>query len=113
MDDIPLPELPPEIVTALRPIQPSLPNTSATVDESIENASPSTKAFLAGEYADGPEWNDRLFRAACDLAGRGMSRDEAEPLLLDGAKPWDEANADIARRTIESAFSTPRESAEY
>ena len=76
---------------------------------SIENASHSTRAFLAGTYADGPDWNGRLFRAACDLAGRGMPQEDAEPLLLAGAQPWDETNAETARRTIESAFGEPRE----
>ena len=61
----------------------------------------------------GPKWNERLFRAACDLAGRGMSQKEAEPLLLAGARPWDESNAEAARRTIESAFSRPRKPARH
>jgi hypothetical protein len=42
-----------------------------------------------------------------------MSLEEAEPLLLEGAHPWDAENMEIARRTIESAFSEPREPALY
>ncbi len=112
-DDLPLPELPAEIVAALQPSRPSLPVIQPATDVNVEDASPSTREFLAGKYADGPGWNERLFRAACDLAGRGMSQQEAEPLLLAGARPWDDANIEIARRTIESAFSEPREPAHY
>ena len=112
-DDLPLPQLPAEIVAALQPTRPAPPPTRITGDVNIENASPTTRAFLAGTYADGPDWNGRLFRAACDLAGRGMPQEKAEPLLLAGARPWDETNAEIARRTIESAFSEPREPSRY
>ena len=35
------------------------------------NISGSTAAFLSGKYADGPGWNERLFRAGCDLSARG------------------------------------------
>jgi hypothetical protein len=109
LDDLSLPELPEEIVAALQPTRPSLPATPSASDVSVENASPSTRAFLAGTYANGPDWNARLFRAACDLCGRGMTREEAEPMLLAGARPWDDANTEIALRTIESAFSKCRE----
>jgi hypothetical protein len=111
-DDLPIPALPDDIVRALQPSRLPLP-AEPIGDVNVENASPSTRRFLAGEYADGPNWNYRLFRAACDLAGRGMPREEAEPLLLAGARPWDAENMDIARRTIESAFSEPREPARY
>ncbi|NQU26417.1 MAG: bifunctional DNA primase/polymerase [Candidatus Nealsonbacteria bacterium] len=112
-DDLPLPELAGAIVAALQPPRPLPPPTPSVGNVDIEDASPSTRAFLTGAYADGPAWNDRLFRAACDLAGRGMTREAAEPLLLAGARPWDEANVEIARRSIESAFSEPREPAKY
>ena len=81
LDDLLLPELPTLIVEALQARQ-SLPvSAQVSADADLENASESTQDFLAGKYADGPNWNDRLFRAACDLAGRGMPQDEAEPLL--------------------------------
>ena len=112
-DDLSLPELPAEIVAALQPTRPTPPPIRDAGDVSVENASTTTRAFLAGTYADGPDWNGRLFRAACDLAGHGMLREEAEPLLLAGARPWDETNAETARRTIESAFSEPREPSRY
>jgi hypothetical protein len=112
-DDLALPELPAEIVAALRAPRSSPPIVQPGASVDLENASPSTREFLAGKYADGPNWNGRLFRAACDLAGRGVSQAEAEPALLAGANPWDETNAETARRTIQSAFSQPREPARY
>jgi hypothetical protein len=42
-----------------------------------------------------------------------MPQEEAEPLLLSGARPWDETNAATARQTVASAFSQPREPARY
>lgn len=71
--------------------------------------SPNTRAFLAGQHSDGPEWNKRLFRAACDLAGRDVPQEDAEPLLLAGASPWNDTERDAAIRTIRSAYSTKRE----
>jgi hypothetical protein len=84
-DDLALLELPDEILRALQPTQPSPAPARSSGDVNVENASPSTREFLAGNYAEGPNWNDRLFRASCDLAGRGTTREEAEPLLLAGA----------------------------
>jgi hypothetical protein len=88
---------------------PSVTSEPVPCDGLTVLVAPSTRDFLAGRYADGPGWNDRLFRAACDLCGRGMSLDEAEPLLLDGALPYDDANEAMARRTIASAFARQRE----
>jgi hypothetical protein len=75
--------------------------------------SPSTRRFLGGEFAEGPKWNERLFQAACDLCGRGVPVDEATPLLLEVARPWNEGEEALARRTIESAFSSPRQPGRY
>ena len=80
-DDIPLPELPEQVLAALRPQQPQ-PGAPKLVAVHGANASPSTLEFLRGACANGPDWNKRLFRAACDLAGRGVPREEAEPMLL-------------------------------
>jgi len=107
-DDLPFPTLPEEIIAALRPSRPTPPVSQSAAGVSIEDASSSTREFLAGQYANGPNWNERLFRAACDLAARGMSRDQAEPLLLAGARPWDDSEAEAVRRSIASAFSEPR-----
>lgn len=68
----------------------------------------STQRWLIGDFAYDDGWNCRLFCAACDLAGLGISRDVAEPLLLSGAMPRTNSDEDMARRTIESAFSAPR-----
>ena len=112
-DDLALPELPPEILKALMPLP--LPGTlpqraaqRAKLPVGVE-ASPRTLKFLSGMYSDGPGWNDKLFNAACDLCGRGMPTEEAEPLLLAGAKPWNVGEEELARRTIESAYSKPRD----
>ncbi|PKN91229.1 MAG: hypothetical protein CVU44_20155 [Chloroflexi bacterium HGW-Chloroflexi-6] len=65
-----------------------------------------TLEFIA-QGAGAGERNERLFRAACDLAGSGYSHVEAETLLLPVADligtPRDEAMS-----TIKSAFSKSR-----
>lgn len=67
-----------------------------------------TQQFLRGEYAEGPDWNARVFRAACDLAGNGVNEQDATPALLAGAKPWNEQERVNALRTIASAYSIER-----
>jgi hypothetical protein len=111
LDDLPLPELPAEIIAALQPVpRPSCPRPQpVSALASNVDASPSTLDYLAGKYAEGPGWNPRLYNAACDLHGRGIPQEEAEPLLLAGAQPWDDVQTENARRTIASAFSEPRE----
>jgi hypothetical protein len=107
--DLAMPEVPAEVLEALRPPPRPAPATPAGPGPADLAASPSTRRFLAGAYAEGPRWNDRLFRAACDLAGRGVPPGQAEPLLLAGARPWGAAEEDAARRTIASAYDQPRE----
>jgi hypothetical protein len=78
LDDLRLPELPKEIVAALEPApRPTPASNSVPVDVSVVDASPTTREFLSGRHANGPHWNPRLFRAACDLAGRGVPMEEA------------------------------------
>lgn len=74
----------------------------------IPGLSKSTQRWLIGDFAYDDGWNNRLFFAACDLAGFGVNLDVAEPLLLRGAMPRTSADEDIARRTIQSAFSEER-----
>ena len=112
-DDLPLPEVPPAVLKALTPLPPprTQPRGAAQrvkVPASVD-ASPRTLKFLSGMYSEGPGWNDKLFSAACDLCGRGMPAEEAEPLLLAGAKPWNAGEEELARRTIESAYSKSRD----
>jgi hypothetical protein len=107
--DLALPPAPEEIVAALR--AHGQPPASAPVGVDVPDdvqASPSTRRFLAGAHASGPRWNDRLFRAACDLAGRGLPLEAAEPLLLKGAQPWNADEEARARATIASAYAQPR-----
>lgn len=73
------------------------------------NVAKSTADFLAGKYADANGiWNNRLFQAACDLQGRGVPREKAEPLLLRGAQPKTFEDEREAGDTIASAYSQPR-----
>lgn len=115
LEDVPLPVLPEPIVQALQPPRrrPSARPVPPMCFAPAISASPSTQAFLTGACADGPGWNSRLFAAAADLAGRQVPMDQAEPLLLAGAAPWTEAEAEAARRTIQSAYSQPREPGRY
>jgi hypothetical protein len=113
-DDLDLPELPPAILQALQPLPATRrrgPAARAVPTPAGLDASPRTGAFLSGQYADGPRWNDRLFDAACDLSGRGLPLEAAEPLLLAGAQPWNAGEAELARKTITSAYAQPREPA--
>lgn len=112
LNDLPLPELPPAIYDALN--ESSRPRRRETAVGIAEvtlpvAAAPSTVQFLRGELADGPRWNDRLFRASADLAGRRVPLAVAEPLLLAGAQPWSAAEHEAALRTITSAYGNPRE----
>jgi transcriptional regulator with XRE-family HTH domain len=108
LDDLELPPLPPEIMDCLKPVAHLPPATSYPAASEDFNSSASTQKFLAGQYADGPRWNDRLFLAACDLVGRGVLFDDAMPLLIAGAQPWNRGDEGLACRTINSAFSQPR-----
>ncbi len=74
----------------------------------LPDLSRSTQRWLLSEHAYDGGWNGRLFCAACDLAGLGVSREVAEPLLLRGARPRTAADEESARRTIESAYSNER-----
>lgn len=106
--DIPLPEVPQAILEALKPVP--LQVSAAVLGTTIAGvkASRSTARFLRGELAEGPRWNDGLFNAACDLHGRGMPLDEAIPLLIAGARPWNVGERDAVLRTIDSAYSQRR-----
>jgi len=112
-DDLTLPDVPASVLDALRAVPPRAEGPAATrtvrVDLPAElDASAKTREFLTGIHAHSPGWNNRLFYAACDLCGRGVPLDRAVPLLMDGAVPVAPADVDIARRTIESAYSQPR-----
>jgi hypothetical protein len=108
-DDLDFPELPSPILAALQPMKPARSAITPAPVPGTLAASASTRAFLSGRWANGPGWNERLFRAACDLQGRGLPQEEAEPLLLAGAQPWDRSEDENARRTITSAYRQPRE----
>ena len=74
----------------------------------IPGISDATRAFLQGLFANGPGWNQRLFNAACDLAGNGIPLEQAIAMLLAGAHPWNSEETENAIRTIQSAFSQVR-----
>jgi len=114
-EEMDLPQLPSQVLEALKPLRP-VRTPSAGVAVRINpvagiDASPRTLDFLSGKWAEGPNWNNRLFHAGCDLCGRDIPVEEAEPLLLAGAQPWNVGEEELARRTIASAYSQPREPA--
>ena len=120
--EIEVPEVPEEILESLRSGRRKLAVASQAAPieltekqlrlwQRIVGLSHATDAFLHGDCKDGPDWNGRLYCAACDLAGLRVTIDQATPLLIHGAAPWDERNLAIAVRTIESAFAEPRMSA--
>jgi len=109
IDEVSIPALPPEIAAVLRPVsRPPVIETAVLADAGDGSVSPSTAAFLAGKYAEGPQWNARLFQAACDLAGRGIPMAAAMTRLLTGARPWNDEEREAAIRTVESAYGSPR-----
>jgi Bifunctional DNA primase/polymerase, N-terminal len=117
LSDLSLPPPPEKIIAELaaanapRAPQQQVENQNAPLIRVVPGISRGTRAFLAGKFANGPEWNGRLFRAACDLEGCGLRLDRAIPWLLAGARPWDAAEEARAIGTIESAFSQPRQPA--
>ena len=74
----------------------------------IPHLAKSTAKWLLGDYAQAPGWNHRLYCAACDLHGLGVSRADAESHLLRGAEPNTDQDERSARATIESAYSSGR-----
>jgi len=119
-----LPPLPTRLLEALAGSTRSVPNggrkshsvrpitsdDSSAQDLDGVQISPSTAEFLSGKYAHANgSWNDRLFKAACDLAAREVPLERARPHLLRGASPDTPDDEQIAIATIESAYSKPRE----
>ncbi len=109
-----LSDVPPAVLAALSPSPaPGVAAANGTLGGAgggpLPPVSPSTRRFLDGVYADGPNWNQRLFRAACDLKGRGVPFEVARDLLLAGARPWDASQAAAALKTIASAYAKSRQ----
>jgi len=91
---------------AKRPAAPQPPTIfGGNVDLQVSKA---TAEFLSGKHSEGPRWNERLFTAACELHARNVPFEKASPLLLAGAKPWNDQEESAAMRTINSAYSQPR-----
>ena len=86
------------------------PNSSRTLLSLLRlvGLAKSTRDWLFGRFSHADNWNQRLFVAACDLAGHGVSLEAAEPLLLRGARPDTDTDEQSARRTIQSAYSQAR-----
>lgn len=116
LDDLVLPQVPAAILDALtddaRRRRAPVDHVVRTVNlPCLPNLSRATQDFLAGKYANGPDWNRKTFAAACDMAGNGYSQADAEPMLLAGAQPWNATEMETVSTTIRSAFSEPREPA--
>ena len=114
--DIRLADVPAEVLSALQKLAPKKsaivrPDTKVVSVADIRGISRATREFLTGEFAAGPDWNSRLFRASCDMAGVGFKIEDAEPQLLKGAQPWNDDELAAARVTIASAFAEDRQSA--
>ncbi|MDM4019379.1 bifunctional DNA primase/polymerase [Roseiconus lacunae] len=106
-----LPKLPTEITEAIqqvRKVQTPTEMPLTNIDGTIPGGS-ATWEFLSGRYANGAQWNNRLFQAACDLCGLGIPIDVATQRLIEGAKPVDEQSRSIAILTIKSAYKIQRE----
>jgi hypothetical protein len=101
----PLPAELQQALDALRPGKPK-PGQIRTEGPARGKLSRATLEFLAHGAAEGQR-NDRLFRAACDLAGNQYTQAEAEamllPVMLRVGTPETET-----QRTIESAYSRSR-----
>jgi hypothetical protein len=120
LDDLPMPELPAKVIAALRE-NSRTKNFSSPRDlvrpprrrnwNLQTGITKNTREFLLGHYASQSGWNNRLFNAACDLCGNGVSIKKALPLLIRGARPRSEEDEKDARRTIESAYSELRQPA--
>ena len=111
-------ELPPLIGPILQTLRthekPSVSTNARTLegpkryDVKTLDVAESTKRVLSGEHAYEHGWNDRLFKAACDLKSRGVPFDKAKSLLLAGARPRTKSDAKQVAATTESAYSQDR-----
>ncbi|MGD0141271.1 MAG: bifunctional DNA primase/polymerase [Tepidisphaeraceae bacterium] len=116
LEDRPLPGLPEQVLKALGvPAAKPLPAASvqpASVPAGIQLAGITTSAataeFLTGKWSEGPNWNQRLFNASCELKARGVAIEIASPLLIQGAKPRNDQERAGALATIQSAYSRDR-----
>jgi Bifunctional DNA primase/polymerase, N-terminal len=106
-NEIALSAAPDAVIAALRPVEPVTTYAGSVNIDAVECA-PSTRYFLDGNLANAPRWNQNLFNAACDLSGRGVPLNQAEPHLLAGARPWNTDEEANAKRTIASAYSQKR-----
>ncbi len=80
-------------------------------DSMFCNLSRATLDYIrTGQSTSEGERNNALFSAACDLAGNGISRSEAEMLLLPVAVSSGLSHTE-SERTLESAYSKPRQPA--
>jgi hypothetical protein len=67
---------------------------------------------LLGDYAQHPQWQQRLWLSACDLSGSGYGLDEVLWWLLEAAAAVDAPEKrEAALRTIANAYMMPRLSA--
>ncbi|MGL6195485.1 MAG: bifunctional DNA primase/polymerase [Thermoguttaceae bacterium] len=114
-----LPIVPPEILEALqaKSVKKAVAcplvavENSAVASEDLTsnvNLTRKTRRFLCGLNCYSHNWNDSIFRAACDLCGNNIDKDIATKALLKGAKPQSVADKEEAIRTIESAYSKSR-----
>ena len=95
-----------QFAEAVRPASPA-PSIATTFNK--ENLSRNTLMFLAMGAVEGQR-NFSLYRAACDFAGNGADRATAAGMLEPVALRCG-LLADEIRRTLDSAYSTPKDPA--
>jgi len=91
-----------------RPVRQDAARAMAAGTPMVTRISRPTRELLSGLLANESSWNQRLFNAACDMAGCGYGMDRATELLVAGARPWNEDEERKAMATIRSAFSRSR-----
>ena len=99
-------------IEALRERTPRPPRPTSLDFACLDGICGSTVDFLMGDFAQHPQWQQRLWFAACDLHGSGYKVAETVWWLLEGAGAADDPEKrEAALRTIANAYMKPRLSA--
>jgi hypothetical protein len=78
----------------------------------LEGICNKTADFLAGDFAQHPQWQRRLWLAASDLCGCDYALEQAVWWLIEGVAAADDPERrEAALRTIANAYMKPRLSA--
>lgn len=111
LSDIEIPELPGPLKELLEECTPKQQRPSMepiALPTGASRLSRRTREFLSGVLANGPNWNCRLFAAACELNAFGFDIETSTKLLIAAAGPYDSTEEQNALRAIESAYARKR-----